>query len=431
MSKDNRFSPKNHVDLPGITDPILRRFKEAYLPAYRDPHYERRPEWGGGWKAVDRGGYITEAHLRNHLARRFTLGYPGHCFTKWVCADVDRHHGESDFQVYGKADQIIGCFPNAQAFPVQSSNSGGVHLYYFLPKPAWSPRAAGYFHDQLVQNGIADVEVYPMGESNFRVPFGEGSSLLDPDDWVPVRDNVGSLLAFLWLIEHGKLETLQIPATYQATATPRGRGRDHSPSDFMREVDLLLTVGLPGPSTRNDATLMLNWYLQVIGRRSKTSTHDFLNRWIAERHNGYSADFRRNPETVYAHNLRIVENFDPDQVKWQARAPDISPQDQQRIQVYLSQLHLKSPQRRLYEHILVHCVRWCDVSGEECVAEIPSTYLHQCDYRYKARLRVLMAKDLIRQIAGYSVREHQCRKYAVRIPKNLSGSSAMSYNCNN
>lgn len=423
--KSNQPAQKSPLDLPAFSDSDIRIYEDPLLETYHAPYLHRPID--KGWTTV-KNGCITQAKLRGHFGGRYFIGATGRPYAKTVTVDIDCHHGESDHLIKDLAARTISTFEDAQAIPVQSSESGGVHVLYLLQKSSWSASSRAFVEDELRKSGIPIKKNGKKGVEilgSRRLPFGRGSFLLDPYDLEPISDNIGSLREFIWKVRLDKYERLHIPPGYRPQLTPttdpperltRLRN-DLGPSEFMVRVDGYLTVGLTEFGTRNTATLELCWYYIVIEKRTKAETKKLLDRWIREKNNGVSKDFLRDPEAVYRHNARIVTAFDITKVTGNGTTTrKISREDQRTIQQYLAQLDLKRPLRRLYEHILIHCLRWCDCSTSETTAEIPRVYLRKCVYRYRPVLDKLKDKGLVREISDYSRAKNQCRRYAVRIP---------------
>jgi len=433
---NSRF-PQVSSDLSDISDTDLRTFKQTYLPSYKAPFFQGMP-----WRKVDTGGYVSENHIRGHLAGRFTLGYPGKTYTKFCAVDVDRHNGESDSIIFALAERIIALFPTATPVVVQSSQSGGLHVYLFLLESSWTNRAHSYVAGILKGEGIR-AEVYPFGTRNFRIPFGKGSFLLDSRDFTPLHStNVESFRAFLWAIEHGKIEPLEIPPEFRATLSPSSTPRtppkartidlSASTSPFMIDIDTLLLGGLQKPGDllclktdeaqgRNKQMWLLTWHQKEIERKSDEDTIGLLNWWIETKHNGLSKDWDRDPKGVYKEIERMVAGFKPERVGQGLKTPgkgpqkrrQIHPNDYRKINRHIATLALTAPEKSVFEAILKHCYRWCDVSGEWAIAEIPSDYLIKVNSRYKRYMRRLEERNLVVEIAPHNWEKKQCRTYKV------------------
>jgi len=440
--EDNNFPNLGKVqsDLSGISDESLRSFKSFYLPSYQPPYYKKNP--GPGWHKVE-GRYVSEAHLRGHVAGKFSLGYPCKSFTKWAAVDIDRHNGESDAEIFGAGETVLQAFPEATPVILQSSESRGLHIFFYLPEASWSESAARFCKDRLKECGLERLEVFPMGTKNFRIPFGKGSLLLDRDFCPRFPSNVAGFQAFLRQIENGEIEPLEIPAEYRATSIPTQstypprKGRriilSGSTSPFMRDIDLLLREGLQKPEAllslkpgdagkRNSQTMKLNWFCFVIRRYTPEQTLKFLNKWITEKNNGLSADFNRDPAKVYAHHERIVKGFDWEKVgkgKGQ-KARTITRSQYRAIEQRLASLGLRKPEKALYGALLKHCAKWCDLSQEWTEVEIPREYLRGAVKNYYRHLPRLKEAGLVAEIRRENRAENRCKTYRVRCDRLFS-----------
>jgi hypothetical protein len=403
-----------------ISDDRLRSFKSTLLPAFKAPYYRGLP-----WRSCDTG-FVSESLLRGHLAGKLILGYPGRTYTKFCAVDIDRHNGESDSIIYAQAERIIVLFPEATPVVVQSSVSGGLHIYFFLPQASWSNRAHEFVSGILDAEGI-QAEVYPMGTRNFRLPFGAGSFLLDPEDFTPLHStNIESFKAFLWAIEHGKIEPLEIPEQFRATLTPKRKPQklrtidlSGSTSPFMQDIDTLLLDGLQRPGTlkclspdesqdRNKQMWLLTWYQKVIERKSDAETVGLLNWWVQTKNNGLSKDWNSDPQEVYKETERIVSNFKPERVGHGLQTPGNGPaNDLERYRAYTNTFDLNDAQR----NFLAHIMHWAN--GSETV-EIP----HQTLRNWGKRRYAVLKKSLIKLgylsiEKNYSIDHAKCTVFRV------------------
>lgn len=438
MTELYKITRKNATDLPEIPDERLRLFKAVHLPAYSPPLYRKFLKPKSKWHKHPYPP--SESILRGHLAGKFSLGYPCRTFTKWVCVDIDRHRDEPEVEIWATGARVLLAFPEADPVIVQSSHSGGLHLFYYLPESTWSISARGFATDRLKDAGLEGLEVYPMGSKNFRIPFGPGSVLLDKEFIQDHSTSVASFLAFLWRIENGKIEPLEIPSDYRGTLTPNKDSTTHhkplrsqlgaSTALYMVDLDLLLSEGLQPrenlrclrpdePYGRNKQTWLLVWYFKVIEGLSDEDTVARINGWIDWGHNGLSKDYTADPAKVYAENARIVKHFDPDKVNTtpseRPKGRTIDRKGYRDIERRLNKLAIPAPERAVFEAILKHCYRWCDLSEEWTMAEIPIVYLKKAKGDYNQYLDRLIQRGLVAIIAPHSKAKEQCRTYRIRV----------------
>jgi len=364
--------------------------------------------------------------LRGHLAGRFVLGYPGRTYTKWCAVDIDRHHDESDSIIFALAERIIALFPTSTPVVVQSSRSGGLHIYFFLPESSWSNRAHDFVAGILKAAGIK-AEVFPMGTKNFRIPFGKGSFLLDSRDFTPLHStNVESFRAFLWQIEHQKIEPLEIPEAFRSTLTPRSKPQKSrridlsgSTSPFMQDIDTLLLDGLQKPGTlsslsedepqgRNKQMWMLTWYAKAVERKTNEDTQGFLWWWIQTCHNNLSKDYPAKPEAVKSEIERMVKGFKPEKVGQGLQTPGNGPaNDLERYRTYTKLLDLNDAQKDFLARIMHRA------NGSETV-EIPRETLRTWGKRRYALLkRSLIKLGHISIAKNYSTVGERCTLFRV------------------
>ena len=295
-----------------------RRMRHAFLSGLRSPFGIQGV--GMSWCTVgDPRRFLTDALMRKHLHGDLYVGGAGRSFTKTITVDIDAHNGEED--VLERTQKVIGAVPDATPL-VTTTPRNGTHVTWLLSEPSWSANARAFMVDQIgktdvcVQPGTA--EVFPHGWKILRMPLGRDCVMLDPDSLEPIGDRRACIDTLDRALEHDTLDRLEIPDRYAPTTvqSKTGTTRDQrhfnrrAVSPFMREVDNLLHLGLPGPGTRNHSLLTLCWFYHVVlGHESDMAVLD-LRGWIDWGNNGLSRDYNRNPRDVYAHIDRIVADFD-------------------------------------------------------------------------------------------------------------------------
>lgn len=383
-----------------VTTETARRFKQTFFPAYKSPFGIRRVEHE--WTIETRPGrYLTDAKVKAHLEGRYWVGPTSRTFTKSITVDLDAHDEWAKRDFTERARRTIDAMPDTPPL-VFSTPRGGIHATWLLPEAVWSERARAFVLDQLdksdIRPALGRVEIFPTGRQVLRAPLGRDCFLLDNDDLIPIGDRKACVEALDWMLRYDKVERLEIPPQYRSTLTPagirQGRSGPNSVSPWMRSMDDLLTFGLETRGTRNESLLNLCWFFHVVhGHDSETVVHD-LRGWIDTRHNGFSDDYNRDPETVYQHIERIVSNF-----AW-SKVPN--PQYGGRRKHggsnfgwaldYLIDLSLNERARRLLAHFIDYATRRGELRGFGFEVRIPSRTLKSWDRRYGPQLRLLIKR---------------------------------------
>ena len=184
----------------------------------------------------------------------------------------------------------------------------------------------------------------------------------------------------------------------------------------MREIDSLLQFGLPGPSTRNESLLSLNWYYHVILRHTPEKVIEDLRSWIDRRHNGFSREYTRNPEIVYAHINRIVENFDWNKVEKVFRPRQDGTVAFDNAKEFLRYVPLNDRAK----HLLAHIIEYGSNRGKRKTfgieVRIPSRTLKSWDRKYAAHMRLLKQKGHIGLGRGYSTLGYAQTYHILTVP---------------
>ena len=311
-----------------------------------------------------------------------------------LSVDLDCHNGETDLEE--RYWNVRGAFPCVPF--VFSSPNRGLHLHYPLTCDTLTPNVLEYGKSQICDAGITlesgAVELYPSGRP-FRVPLGPSSSLLDPQTLCPVGNHPNDSLSALFEVLVGApFERLAIPETFaqksnvHAEVAPRD---GKSKKVRSGTVEDLLNVGLTGPSQRNEAFMTLTRYWRGQGV-SVEDTANMLWTWIQEKHNGFSEDFRNNPQEVRRHTQRVAR-FMPDRQASIPRDPTASPLDQFR------------------RSLVTMATRKGKVHDAGVVAEIPSRTLKSLDRDYGKKLQQMILDEDMEKVSNHSNRLHRCNCY--------------------
>ena len=135
----------------------------------------------GSWFTVKRP--ITRGDVEEHLNGNNWVGVR-RATTPYFIVDIDAHTEDGVGSKYYRIQRITECF-SAKPLWVQSSSSGGLHLYYFLDKEYPVERIQEVVKTVLLNKGVVlepgTVEIFPSRKRPIRLPLGAGSFLVDDD----------------------------------------------------------------------------------------------------------------------------------------------------------------------------------------------------------------------------------------------------------
>jgi hypothetical protein len=188
------------------------------------------PEWGErpNWRTERR--YPLE--LRNLWSKykneEMLLGLSFGSQTNYLLLDIDRKSGNHPERDAGRFKGILEALEEdtglCRYVPIQSSESGGLHIYYFLPEQVHSFTLTSTVKQTLNKAGFqlrdGQLEVYPNPKpwnpakpTNFRshrLPLQRGSFLLD-SDLEPFSSSIETLLDWAdWSASGQDVETLTL-----------------------------------------------------------------------------------------------------------------------------------------------------------------------------------------------------------------------------
>jgi hypothetical protein len=286
---------------------MLRRFPLTARDLVRHLGGER-------WVAT---GARRDPNSRRHIADYFA-------------ADIDNNGDARD--VLGRFDRVVQALgPPTLVF--RSSDSGGLHVYWFLTEPAdlhrlRPPRKGGLVRALLAAHGESEaagrVELFPRGsyrlygpQTRLRLPFGAQSRLLDPTDLLPLTPRPAHDLVYVRELFEAKepelvsvedLGSRLVSAPRPARTRPI-RARAHT---LIRgtgvDVARLEALGLERPGQMHEAMFSYGIYLRRQGRSEsdvRALLHDRLEWW----HNGVSLTYNRSPDAAHAEVDQIVTDL--------------------------------------------------------------------------------------------------------------------------
>jgi hypothetical protein len=177
----------------------VRNFTDLFIDE-RSHYYTRRP---GQAAFTHRDRWLADGHIRQHLEGRCWVAVTRADATRILSLDLDCKGGpDPEGEMLKRYDRIRRIMPEPVVF--QSSNSRGLHLYWFtaeeIPTEPAVTLLSRVLAEQGVQVGRGTCEVRPTTGQCLRLPLGAESALLMPDSLLQYSDigaNPGAAIDFL------------------------------------------------------------------------------------------------------------------------------------------------------------------------------------------------------------------------------------------
>ena len=279
---------------------------------------------------------LSNYQVARHLAGLADYGLARGKETDFFIIDIDfkDHSTDGNRDFHRRLEQVIRLFPAATL--IQSSQSGGVHVYQFLDHPEPTTDIHQYVQNRLKNNGMeikaGGIEVFT--HQPIRLPFGKCSYVLDPDRLIRLTNNRkediwhirnisdrltldevftgGDLIHAEHLIhtEH-PIPTENITPTHPnlfISSVSISTGNDIS---FIKHCEMLLDEGLTRQGTRYFACSdLIEYFMFHIGYDPEQTYGEVVD-WLTRKHNGFSNQYNDRPESVF----RLILS----QIKWFTR----------------------------------------------------------------------------------------------------------------
>lgn len=296
----------------GIEEPDYERYEDMFLKSRERHHFLTQTD--GKWSEIK--SPWKENDVLKHLTGERTIGLFPACQIDYLMVDIDRHNDEDGAHIRSRIDRVI---ETVEGDPLiyQSSFSGGTRLCFFLPKPvareALYKGCKGMFQQSglLVKPGSVEIMAARKGD---RLPFGEGSYLVDPFTLEPIW-HLTPQQTIKEAFKVFQFQKVEIPFNVHQQAgilVPDWQGV----GAFNQTVSRLLDDGLYPEISTNDALMMLSWDLICRKQYSKEETERYLSSWVKRKHNGYSSRVNAGSiEDIFSQIKRIVQGTDPGKAK--------------------------------------------------------------------------------------------------------------------
>ena len=292
----------------GIGDCDYQRYEDVFLRAKDKHRYIMKTE--DSWVEIKHPWNRNQ--ILSHLAGERTIGlFPANQLD-YLMIDIDRHNDEDEAHLKSRIQKITEVI-EGDPLTYQSSYSGGIRLCYFLEKPVAREELfhgfKNFFQQKnlTVEPGVVEILASRKGD---RLPFGEGSYLVDPFNLEPIYHlSLNETIAIAYnVFQHQKIE---IPfEILRVDQTLVSNTRNESVYDCI--VCWLNEEGLYPEITTNEALLKLTWDLIVRRMYSKEEAEKFLINWVHQKHNGLSNRFNAGKvDQIIDQIRRIVKETDP------------------------------------------------------------------------------------------------------------------------
>lgn len=297
----------------GIEHCDYKRYEELFLRPRERHHYIKKTS--DSWVEIKHPW--NKNLVLKHLGGETIIGlFPAHQ-VNYLMADIDRHNAEDEASLRLRMEGVIRAI-EGDPLIYQSSFSGGIRLCFFLPGLAdRNGLCHGFktlFQERNVTVKPGFVEILAGGKGD-RLPFGEGSYLVDPFTLEPIyhltlKETISEAYN---IFQHGKIDIrFEIR---KAGQTSISAPQNNSVFDLI--VGRLYEEGLYPEITTNEALLKLSWDLIVRKRYSKEEAEKFLTNWILRKHNGLSNRASAGKiDNIIAQIKRIVRKTDPSLAKY-------------------------------------------------------------------------------------------------------------------
>jgi hypothetical protein len=184
----------------GLGSEEMMFFFQHFAPWYCALYMKTNRHWFRG----KRPPFVTKYVVMDHLEGNCWIGFAPSARMRWFVIDLDaKRNPRSLAERYRSIVQVFG-----PALVVQSSRSGGLHLYYFLKEPLRPGELTSIVRLRLQEAGIAIkrglVEDFPGIINQLRVPLGDGSCVLNPESLLPLSLDLRGQIRYImkWEAEH-------------------------------------------------------------------------------------------------------------------------------------------------------------------------------------------------------------------------------------
>ena len=262
---------------------------------------------GGNWYMEKKP--ITRKDVENHLNERYWVGVRRKN-TPYFILDIDVHSEEAAATRNSRVEKVISCF-DEKPLMIQSSSSGGVHMYYFLDKSYSVEKVQEVVKRVLGTNGVdlayGKIELYPSYKTPVRLPLGKDSFLLNNNlETLGIEKKEATRRILEYRLETKNLFSLDkldidtryiVPRKNSTVVLDNNLLYSNNVYTYLPDTQSLWENGLTESGTRNKAVMLLVDDCFKAGM-SEDNAYTRIANWLAEKHNGESKEWLKNPEAV-------------------------------------------------------------------------------------------------------------------------------------
>ncbi|MBZ0265310.1 helix-turn-helix domain-containing protein [bacterium] len=331
------------------------------------------------WKTLKYA--FTETHVLKHLSQEVVLGLQFQSNLRYIAIDIDNHGQNGYVEPYihpcrERMEMVVEAFNGCTPIVIQSSDSKGLHLYWFLDNAVDRENTSKQVADRLHACNIAIKPGYvelPISSCSklFRLPLGLGGELLDMDSLAPIVTSLsGALDCIADIIQDytytsddllsstahtvnlnlspavvkdcgvvpttlGVVEStpqLLTPQAQQNQTTNTSKRIIHNttflPSvginknaEYIKVAQRALEYGIEEKSTRQCIVQALVPYLIYHTEMNKSEIISYIWKWLEEKHNNNSTDYSAGKFDIIRNEIEfLVNNFTNGYRKTIARA---------------------------------------------------------------------------------------------------------------
>jgi hypothetical protein len=250
------------------------------------------------WETIGKYQLKSGGFIKDYASTLFLLGVGFGASTLYTMLDIDidsPYHPANNSKAFQKLLHVLEKKGLTDPVLIQSSNSGGIHVYYFFPKKLHTFRVASLVHVTLINAGFkfkpGHLEIFPNPKpystngkfSNYkphRLPLQPDSGSYVLDRWGDIvmkaesLTHIGQVSMFLRLAEasaaaHGediaKIETALDWAYRLYTdkiAKYQYLDRDYSEAarEWLEDLELTMAIGWTGEGQTNQMLQILVTY---------------------------------------------------------------------------------------------------------------------------------------------------------------------------
>nr|MBC8193412.1 hypothetical protein [FCB group bacterium] len=323
---------------------VSRRFRRKYDP--------NRKGWPIAWNKAKNPYPIQYDDVLDHLKGKNWVSVEQRDFSPLFCIDID--FKAKNFKK--RYLDMVEILPNPLV--VRSSESRGLHLYYFITNKASKRSIHESVKFLMASNGLMEkpgkYEIFPGVTTFLRLPFGEGSFLVDPITLeslnLDLYETIGRVM------DHPRIELP--PRAPKTKIIIHRKKSSEGTSDRIYRAKGLLENGITELGTRNISLLLLVQYFMLDLKYTSSETESLILDWL-DSFQHESEDWLNNPKSVTSQVTSMVKRFD--EIKYSSthfKRDPLSLQDVQNIISYFEDQQPWGAEVYRQQHFIFDLLSW-------------------------------------------------------------------------